>query len=214
MDDPIPLPQPALKGIATPGPHGRTAGPPGVTVRELTGFGLASVMARRGSEDALAAAVEAGFGLALPFRPHRVDGPSLSMIWAGPEHWLALRPSAPVQGMEALLSPQLGTHAAITDQSHGRVLLRVSGPRVREALCKGIAIDLDPRAFRPGDTATTQVAHIGVQLWQLDAAPTYDIVALRGYAGSLWRWLELSAAEFGLEFMAQGPMESDGSPGP
>lgn len=84
---------------------------------------------------------------------------------------------------------------------------------MRDALCKGLAIDLDPRVFRPGDTATTQVAHIGVQIWRLTAAPAYDIVCLRGYAGSLWRWLELSAAEFGLELLPPGPMESEAGTG-
>jgi methylglutamate dehydrogenase subunit D len=31
-------------------------------------------------------------------------------------------------------------------------VLRITSPRVRDALAKGVAIDLHPRAFRPGDT--------------------------------------------------------------
>jgi methylglutamate dehydrogenase subunit D len=101
--------------------------------------------------------------------------------------------------METMLAPPLGECATIVDQSHARTLLRISGPRVRDALAKGVAIDLHPSEFRTGDTAATSVAHIGVQFWQHDAAPTYVFCVARGYAGSFWDWLAVSAAEYGLE---------------
>lgn len=207
MADRLPSPLPGLTGVAVPGRYGRAIGPVGVTARELIGFGLASVSTGRDCVAAVAEAVNASFAVALPSEPRRVDGPRLSMIWSGPEQWLVLCPRTPENGMEAMLSSVLDGHASITDQSHSRILLRVSGLRVRDTLAKGIAIDLDPREFRPGDTAMTQVAHFGVQLWQVDRAPTYDIVAFRSYAHSLWRWLDLSAAEFGLEFLPPGLME-------
>lgn len=201
MPDARPQPLPARTGIVKPGRFGRADGAPGVTVREVTGAGLANVAARKHQCDALAAAIRTSFGVDLPSTPRRVDGATLSMVWSGPEQWLAIAEQEPAQGMEALLTPIFGLHASVADQSHGRVIVRLSGPRVRDALAKGLAIDLHPRAFRPGDTAVTQVAHIGVQIWQLDSAPTYEMVAFRGFAGSLWRWLELSAAEYGLEFL-------------
>lgn len=199
MAEARPQPLPALTGIARPGRFGRADGAPGVVAREVTGAGLASVGARAGRRDTLAAAVRERFGIELPSSPRRVDGRELSMIWSGPEQWLAMTSSEPPRGMEALLAPVLDEHASIADQSHGRVILRVSGSRVRDALAKGLPIDLHPRSFRPGDTAVTQVAHLGVQIWQIDAAPTYEIAVFRGFTGSLWRWLELSAAEYGLE---------------
>jgi sarcosine oxidase subunit gamma len=102
--------------------------------------------------------------------------------------------------MEAVLAP-LADLAAIVDQDHGRVVLRVTGPNVRDALAKGFAVDLRARAFKPGDTAVTSVAHIGVKLWQIDDARTYDIAIPRGFASSIWHWLEASAAEYGLELV-------------
>ena len=199
MAEARPGPRPALAGIVKPGRFGRADASPGVTAREVAGAGLASVSARMGQRDALCAAVRAAFGVELPLTPRRVDGPALATIWAGPDQWLAMIAAEPMHGMEALLSPAVGAHASIADQSHGRVILRLSGPRTRDALAKGLAIDLHPSAFATGDTALTQIAHIGVQIWQLDAAPTYEITAFRGFAASLWRWLELSAAEYGLE---------------
>ena len=58
-------------------------------------------------------------------------------------------------------------------------------------------IDLHPRAFGPGDAAVTSVAHVGVHLWQIDAAPTYELAVPRSLAAAFWHWLVESAAEFG-----------------
>jgi sarcosine oxidase subunit gamma len=76
-------------------------------------------------------------------------------------------------------------------------VLRLSGARVRDVLAKGLPIDLHPRAFRTGDATTSIISHIGIQLWQVDDAPTYDIVFFRSLAGSFWKWLTDSAAEYG-----------------
>jgi sarcosine oxidase subunit gamma len=45
----------------------------------------------------------------------------------------------------------------------------------------------------------TGVAHIAVQLWQTDDAPTYVLSVDRSLAGSFWDWLAASGAEHGLE---------------
>lgn len=208
------IPQPAFAGIATPDRFGRQGGTAGVTAREVTGCGLASIGVRRGQGDAFAAAARGSFGLdltAASARPRRVVSRDLALIWSGPDQWLAMATPQPPQGMEALLAPALGAHSAIVDQSHARLILRLSGPRIRDTFAKGLPIDLDPRVFGPGDAALSQIAHIGVQIWQLDAAsngtggdgsPTYELAAPRGFAGSLWHWLLSSAAEFGLELTA------------
>ena len=40
-----------------------------------------------------------------------------------------------------------------SDQSDSRLVLRLSGPRVRDVLAKGVPVDLHPKAFKPGDVA-------------------------------------------------------------
>ena len=87
----------------------------------------------------------------------------------------------------------------MTDQSDARLVLLLSGPRVRDVLAKGVPVDLHPKAFKPGDVANTIVAHIGVQIDMLDDAPIYQLTAPRSTAGSFWSWLTASAAEFGYE---------------
>jgi sarcosine oxidase subunit gamma len=189
----------ALDGAIAPGRHGRRAGDAGVIATEVADAGLAVVTARKGRLAALADATRGAFGVELAHTPRRVVGRDIAFIWSGPEQWLAHMEPAPAAGMEAVLAEPLAGLASIVDQSHGRTVLRVTGPRVRDALAKGLPIDLHPRAFKPGDTAVTSVAHIGVHLWQTDDRPTYEIAVARGFAVSFWHWLEASAAEYGLE---------------
>ena len=59
-------------------------------------------------------------------------------------------------------------------------------------------IDLDPRAFAPGDAAVTSIAHVGAHFWQLDAAPTYEFAVFRSYSAAFWEGLVEAAAEFGV----------------
>lgn len=198
-----------LHGVAVPGRYGRADGAPGVVVSELPAPGLASVTARKGrGADAIAAA-QAAFGIALPATPRRVEAGDLAFVWSGPGQWLAHSMQEPQGGMEALLAGPLGGTVTVVDQSHARLLLGISGPRVRDALAKGVAIDLDPSVFKTGDAAVTGVARISVQLWQSDDAPTYVFAIARSLAGSFWHWLEASAAEYGL-----GVLEDPGLAGP
>ncbi len=99
----------------------------------------------------------------------------------------------------------LGSLASISDQSDSRMVLRLSGARVRDALAKALPIDLHPRAFGPGRAAVTQAAHIGVVIWQRDAAPSFDLAVARSYAGSLVEWLIGASAEYGLDVMPASP---------
>jgi sarcosine oxidase subunit gamma len=61
-----------------------------------------------------------------------------------------------------------------------------------------VPLDLDPSAFSPGDSAVTLAGHVGLVLWQVDGAPTYDVAVFRSYAADFWHWLATGSAEFGL----------------
>jgi methylglutamate dehydrogenase subunit D len=199
----------ALDGVVSTGRYGRRTGEPGVVVSEARGAGLATLTVRKGRRNALVDAVQSAFGVALPDRPRRVEAGDTAFVWCGPDQWLVCRHPAPAGGMEAMLAPTFGGLAAIVDQSHARTLLRVTGPRVRDTLAKGIPVDLHPRVFKVGDATATAVAHIAVHLWQVDDKPTYELAAPRGFALSFWHWLEASAAEFGLEYRGAEPGGSE-----
>ena len=161
-----------------------------LSLEERTGFGLATVMARRGVTPA---SIAAALGLAA------VDGPSwtaaggLTLLGTGPGAWLVLGEDGAADHA-ARLRAALGPLASVSDQSGGYQILRLSGPGARTVLQRGAAIDLHPSAFGPGAVATTVIAHIGVILWQLDAAPTYEIALFRSYATSFGHWLAAALA--------------------
>jgi sarcosine oxidase subunit gamma len=171
----------------------------GVIVAPRESLGLATMMAFDGKVDELRARLRALYGFEAPARPVIAQGHGLDLAWAGPEQWLAVSGERTVAER---LAEELKGLAAVTDQSDARAVLRVSGPKAREALAKGCPIDLHPRAFRPGDTVLTAIAHVGVQIWQVDDAPTFDLLVPCSMAGSFWGWLSASAAEFGLAVRA------------
>jgi methylglutamate dehydrogenase subunit D len=190
----------ALAGaVVAGGRYGRHSASPGVVVSEIREAGLAVVAARKGRRGDLIAAVRSGFGVDLPATPRRVAGEQLAFVWVGPDQWLATQHPAPKDGMEARLAPLVGL-ASLVDQSHGRTLLALTGPRVRDALAKGVPIDLHPQAFRPGNAASTLIAHIPVHLWQVDDRPSYEFAIARSLAQSFWQWLTVAAAEWGVQF--------------
>jgi sarcosine oxidase subunit gamma len=186
----------AFHGIAIPGRYTRRA-EPGVTISERVDLGIASVAARKGKGEALAAAVRGACGVVLPVGATAASGRGVTFMGTAPGQWLAVSETIANGTLAEDLAVKFAGLASITDQSDGRAVARISGPRARDVLAKGLPIDLHPKAFRPGDAATSVVSLIGVQLWQVDDVPTYDLAVFRGYAGSFWHWLTASAAEFG-----------------
>jgi heterotetrameric sarcosine oxidase gamma subunit len=190
-------PRLGLERVAVPG-HLGPAGDPGVVIALRSDMALASVMARKDCHDVLARRVRDVFGLDLPAASRRSAFGPTAFAWAGPDHWLATADAGEGHAFEARLRTAVAGLASISDQSDGRIVMRVSGPRARDALAKGLPIDLHPRGFGAGDSAVTTIAHIGVHLWQLDAAPTYEFAVFRSFAAAFWHWLVAASAEFGV----------------
>jgi sarcosine oxidase subunit gamma len=193
----------ALAGIARPGRYGKSGGAPGVVISERVGLGISTVAARKGKAEALTQAVAAAYGVQLPSSSRVAPGSEVSFIGYGPGQWLAVSESLASEALARDLSEKLQGLASISDQSGGRTVLRISGPRARDLLAKGLPIDLDPRVFPLGSAATSAISHMGVQLWQLDDTRSYDIAVFRSLSESFWRWLTASAAEYGYEVVPE-----------
>lgn len=119
---------------------------------------------------------------------------SATVMWAGPDQYF-------VQGAApADLKTKLGTTASVIDQSHGRVVMRVSGTKARNVLAKGTPVDLHPDHFPIGKSAMTQMAHVGVHLTRT-GEDEFTFSVFRGFSESFWEWLTLSAAEFGYQIV-------------
>ncbi len=168
----------------------------GLAVEPRENLTMANLGAFKGKADALAEAIRTAYGVDLPRRPGRAEGQGIAFVWAGPDQWLAIAERTNNRDLEVELKKTVPSLASIVDISDGRVVVRISGPRARDVLTKGVPVDLDPRAFKPGDAAITHASHIGVVLWQLDTAPTYELAMFRSYVDSFAHWLSDSAAEF------------------
>ena len=163
-----------------------------VVVEERSGFGLATVMARKGADPA---AIGAALGVDLRDGPCCSAGAGLVLLGTGPGSWLAHADAAPAD-WAAGLRERLGPLASVSDQSGGYVVFRLSGPGARTVLHRGAAMDFHPAAFAPGAVAATVIAHIGVVIRQVDDAPTYDIALFRSFAGSFRHWLDTTIGGF------------------
>ncbi len=176
----------------------------GVTATARDGLGLASLIAPDSGQAALAQALKRRFGLDLPLSRRAVRSAAHALVWSGPGQWLLVAEDR--RGFADAIEALSGL-AAATDQSDSRAVLRLSGPRIRDALAKGCMLDLHPSAFPAGATALTSIAHIGVQLWRGDDGPSgavFEIMVPRSMAGSFWSWFAASAAEFGCAVTATG----------
>ena len=198
MTDGVLTPRSGLEHLAVPGRHGAASGAAGIEVALRTELALASVMARKGRSDALARRVMDAFGLVLPARPRRGASGPIAFAWAGPGHWLAIADGMGGQAFERQLRRELADLASVSDQSDGCIVIGVGGPAAREALAKGVMVDLHPSAFTPGDAGVTSVAHVAVHFWQLTAAPTYEFAVPRSLTASFWHWLMESSAQYGV----------------
>ena len=165
-----------LQHASKPGRFGLAGGAPGVTFTVLHPLTLVSVIARKGKAKAVKDALSALRGSAV--------------MWAGPDQYY-------VKGADAAaLKKKLGDAASVIDQSHGRVVFRIEGPKARALLAKGTPVDLHPSEFPVGKSAVTQMAHVGVHLTSVDK-DAFELSVFRGFSESFWEWMTEQALEFG-----------------
>ena len=189
-------------GDIAPLAHIGLAGRNGVVASYLNEIGLASLIAPVGGSAALAEAFRAKYQLELPNSPKIIGQGDVRAVWAGPDQWLLMtHTTAEIPGLQQTLSD----FGAFSDQSDSRIMVRIYGRDVREALAKGCMIDLHATAFPVGSAALTSIAHMGVHLWRLEDGPdgaVFEIAVARSMAGSFWSWFSASVAEFGCSVAA------------
>jgi methylglutamate dehydrogenase subunit D len=160
-----------LREVVKLGRFGADRGVPGVTLSIVHPVSLVTVIARKGKAKAVADAMKGA-------------------MWAGADQYF-------VEGVSAAaLKKKLGSTASVIDQSHGRVVILISGSKVRDVLAKGTPVDLHASQFPVGKSAMTQMAHIGVHLTRT-GEDEFKLSVFRGFSESFWEWLTGSAAEFG-----------------
>jgi methylglutamate dehydrogenase subunit D len=171
-----------LAGIAEPGQFGARREMPGVRLSVVHPASIVTVIARAGCAEPLAAAM--------------AQLKNVAVHWAGFEQYYVVGTDRPDGALYRELSERLHGIAAVTDQSHGRIIIRIAGPKVRETLAKGTPVDLHPDEFPIGKSAVTQMSHVGVHLTRT-GEDAFELSVFRGFAESFWEWLTQQAGEFG-----------------
>ncbi len=155
---------------------------------------LVQVMAKGGAmPDATA------LGITLPEACLSAEAGDLVALWMQPRGWMLM---APWQGEGALagrLAP-LASWARLTDQSHGRVVMVLSGPAWRDLLARLCRLDLHPRVFSPGCVVTTPLGAVQVTLRA--TAEGAELFCLATLAEETMELLQLAGAEFGVRVVA------------
>ncbi len=139
-------------------------------------------------------------GLELPVTPKTAHtGAAGTVLWLGPDEWLAVTAAEHDGQLAAGLGQALGgTAHAVVDVSHSRTVIGLAGANARDVLMKGTNIDVHPRRFAPGNCIQAHLGRCHMLLHQLDDGPGYDIYIHRSFAVYAWKWLEDAAGEYGI----------------
>ena len=171
-------------------------GRPGVTINERVGLSVVHVAAWDDQAEAAAAAIEK----AVRVKPSRqactvaASGDTV-VIWVGPDRWLVVERER--RDLEAIILDAVSEEtAAVTDQSHSRCVLRISGLRARDVLRKGTTLDMDAGKFNPCDARSTSLFRIN-GLIHCITDDTFDLHVARSVGQSFFEVLTLAAAEYG-----------------
>lgn len=183
MSETLPARVSPLADVVVQGRFGADRGQPGVIFRVRHPLSIVTVIARAGQGAAVAQALSG----------HQAQ-------WAGPDQHFVIAEGRPEGALYRELKSALAGRASVIDQSHGRVVIRIAGPRARAVLAKGTPVDLHPDQFPMGKSALTQMAHVGIHLTRV-GEDSYDLSVFRGFSESFWEWITEQAEEFGYQVM-------------
>jgi heterotetrameric sarcosine oxidase gamma subunit len=198
-----------LEHALVTGVHGTRGIEAGVSLTEVRNFDLIQVMARRGKAAQTVSAAKARFGVAAPDAPMAVRAKDATLIWSGPDQFFVLS-KGNKHTMESLRQA-FSQSASLSDQSHARALISISGAKARTMLAKLSSIDLHPASFPIGAAAATSTDHTSVTLWRGEDRPNgqavFKLLVFATFAESLWHTMLDAAAEYGADISHSEELE-------
>jgi len=189
--------QSPLEPVWKPGAHGKVLGGAGVVLEETQPGSIVQAAAFAGEERTLIGVIRELTGLALP------DGAGGGIVVEGksafgiaPGRFLVVdQQEGAAATIKAAVPDSVGT---VTDLSHGRTAIRISGPKSEWVLAKFFAIDFSLPAFPEGAGRATAHHDIFAQL-QRTGPEQFDLYVFRSFARSFWTALCHASEEVGYE---------------
>lgn len=90
-------------------------------------------------------------------------------------------------------------YGAVSDITHGRVILRLEGEAAADVLSTSVALDLDTSVFPAGRVVQTMIHHVDVVIHRRSETH-FELWVLRSFAESLAEWLLDQGVPFGIGF--------------
>lgn len=180
--------------------HTGPAGGPhhaGLVLREATGLSLINLRGEAGKS--FAGHVETVLRAALPTKPNTAtQGDGVSLIWLGPDEWLAVCEDGDSGALCARLEEAMArVHHAVVDLSDNYAVIEISGHATRWVLAKGWPQDLHSTVFKTGACSQGMLAHAQIVLEQTEA-DAYRLFVRPSFAAYLWDWLVDAGADAGV----------------
>jgi sarcosine oxidase, subunit gamma len=132
------------------------------------------------------------------------NGARATVQWLGPDEWLLITaPDAEASLGAELRAALSGTHYQLVDVTDTYTTIALSGARVREMLMKVATVDFHPRAFKAGQSVTTNFARTIAYARMIrgnaePGGPAFDLVVRNSMADYLWCLLCEAGHEWGL----------------
>ncbi len=187
----------ALNEIYQTGDFGDiTNNSPGVIFVERRALNIIHVAAWEEQVDTATAAIEQAIGVKPSRTACKVMSTDVtSALWIGPDRWLIVEKES--RDLEAVIRKTMNTEmAAITDQSHSRCVISLSGVEASNVLRKGTTLDLDAAHFKTGEARTTSLFHMNAIIHCVEENH-FDIYVARSFGQSFFEVITHASAEFG-----------------
>jgi len=186
-----------LKPVWKPGTRGNFSDGVGVYLSETAPGSIVQLAAWHGEEKAVIAAIRKVAGLTLP---DGAGGGAAKDVKAAfgfaPGKFLVIDENEGLaDAFTRAIKVETGT---VTDLSHGRTAIRITGPKAEWVLAKFFAIDFSPTAFPVGAGRSTVHHDIFAQI-QRSAPTQFDVYVFRSFARSFWTALCHASEEVGYE---------------
>lgn len=140
---------------------------------------LTALAPYRGQAEALSAALQTAYGMAMP-APNRMTGTQgADALWFGRDMALLVGP---------VPDASLAAYAALTDQSDAWAVVDLTGPCADEVLARLVPIDLRPQVFQTGHTARTLLNHMSASVTRT-GPERFRLMVFRSMVKTLFREL-------------------------
>ncbi len=160
--------------------------------------GLQGMITVRGdlASKAMAAAVKAATGAAVPATRKIEKGDTGAVAWMSPDELLVITSYEGVDSaIEAMKASLQGEHSMVVNVSDARAVFKVSGS-AEDVMAKLAPVDFSTEAFQPGEFRRSRLAQVAAAMWKNDDG-SFELVCFRSTAQYVFDLLSVSAANGG-----------------